>query len=399
MIYLEEALRVLFANKVRTLLTITGLIIGVGAVIAIQVLGASMATAVNGALGNLADNSFIVSPSQFQGDFRKAAIKISDIADVVQNVPNVIQGLPAGGQRVLVQHEHAQARYRLSPESDHPFDNSATAYGRKFVADDLVAAASICVLTNRAYAKLFPSGGDPIGQSVYAGLHRYVVIGVLAAPKRGLLNTNFTGDLMIPYTTYTKQYIHGGLAFGARFVVADPSSMSLTEIAVMNEIKKLHGNPKGLQFQTFDKSLITGGINGIFKVLTLIVALIGAVSLLVAGIGVMNIMLVSVTERTREIGVRKAIGARRGQVLAQFFIEALLLCGLGCFIGMIIGLSIGSIVNHVAIVKLNGSVPPLPWIQSLVTTATFMIVVTLAFGTYPAYRAAGLDPIEALRYE
>ncbi len=175
--------------------------------------------------------------------------------------------------------------------------------------------------------------------------------------------------------------------------------MSATEIAVTSSIKRLHGNPKGVQYQTYDKAQFTQGINQIFNVLTLIVALIGAVSLLVAGIGVMNIMLVSVTERTREIGVRKAIGARRGQVLAQFFIEALLLCGLGCAIGMLIGLGIGSVVNHVAIVKLNGTVPPLPWIQSIVTTAIFMIVVTLAFGTYPAFRAASLDPIEALRYE
>jgi putative ABC transport system permease protein len=113
----------------------------------------------------------------------------------------------------------------------------------------------------------------------------------------------------------------------------------------------------------------------------------------------MNILLVSVTERTREIGVRKAIGATRGQVLAQFFIEALLLCSIGCGIGLAIGLALGWSVNNFAIVKITGYTAPVPWIQAALITIAFTAVVTLAFGTYPAYRAAQLDPIEALRYE
>jgi putative ABC transport system permease protein len=133
--------------------------------------------------------------------------------------------------------------------------------------------------------------------------------------------------------------------------------------------------------------------------MTIVVALIGAISLLVAGIGIANIMLVSVTERTREIGVRKAIGAKRSQILWQFLIEALLLCGIGCAIGMSIGLAIGQTVNSLAIVKLTGYIAPLPWLQSLLITAGFAVIVTVAFGTYPAFRAAQLDPIEALRYE
>jgi ABC-type antimicrobial peptide transport system permease subunit len=131
----------------------------------------------------------------------------------------------------------------------------------------------------------------------------------------------------------------------------------------------------------------------------MIVALIGAISLVVAGIGIMNIMLVSVAERTREIGVRKAIGARATQILAQFFVESLLLCGTGCAIGLAIGLGIGQAVDQLAIVKLTGYVAPIPWLSSLLVAFGFAIIVTLAFGTYPAYRASRLDPIEALRYE
>jgi putative ABC transport system permease protein len=130
-----------------------------------------------------------------------------------------------------------------------------------------------------------------------------------------------------------------------------------------------------------------------------VIALIGALSLLVAGIGILNIMLVSVAERTREIGLRKAIGATRGQVLAQFFIEALLLSSIGCAIGLILGLAIGAAVNEFALVQISGVVAPLPWVRSVAIATGFATVVTLIFGTYPAYRAAQLDPIDALRYE
>jgi len=168
---------------------------------------------------------------------------------------------------------------------------------------------------------------------------------------------------------------------------------------VQDKLRELHGNPQGLEYQTFDKAKFSQGIGGIFNALTIVVALIGAVALLVAGIGITNIMLVSVTERTREIGVRKAIGARSGQVLLQFFIEALLMCSIGCAIGLVIGLSIGAFVNDVFIVKITGNIVPLPWLQAVLIAVGFATIVTLACGTYPAYRAAKLDPIEALRYE
>jgi ABC-type antimicrobial peptide transport system permease subunit len=399
MMYIEEALRVLFANKIRSFLTVIGLIIGVAAVIAIQVLGKGMAGAVSGTLGTLNDNSFIVLPNGTQADFRKAAIRLSDLAYIKQSVPGIVEAIPAGGTRDLVHVGHEVHRFVIHGDSVNRFNKQPLAEGRTFMQSDIDDAASVSVLTDNAYKKLFPDGEDALGKSVYAGDARYIVVGVLAPPPTGLLNATFGGDVSIPYTTYINKYLHGKFAFAGNFTVGQGVDMPTTEVAVINELKRLHENTKGAQYQTFDKATFSNGINQLFNVLTIVVGLIGAVSLLVAGIGIMNIMLVSVTERTREIGVRKAIGAKRGQILIQFFIEALALSSIGCGIGLVIGLAIGWAVNQFAIVKLTGYVAPIPWVQASVIAVTFATVVTLAFGTYPAYRAAALDPIEALRYE
>lgn len=399
MMYFQEALRVLMANKVRTFLTTMGLIIGVFAVISIEVLGHSMAGSISETLGALADNSFIVFPGQFQGDFARAAIRLSDLSDIVATVPNVSSAVPVGGQQVVVRYAHNVGRFTVAADSNPPFANLPVAYGRYLSDDEIAGAADVAVISWAAYKRLFPQGGDVVGQSIYAGDYRYVVVGVLAQPRQGMINVSFGGDISIPYTTYLRQYLHGDRIFAARFTVKDSSTIPQTEVDVLSRIRALRNVGKDVQYQTFDKAAFTGGINNVFTAITVVVALIGAVSLLVAGIGVMNIMLVSIAERTREIGTRKAIGATRGQILMQFFIEALLLSGIGCFVGMGLGIAAGSAVNSLLIVKLTGYTAPVPIVQSLLITTAFALINTLAFGTYPALRAARLDPIEALRYE
>lgn len=397
MMYVEEALRVLLANKARSLLTMLGLIIGVGAVVAIQTLGSSMAGAVDGALGGLADDTFFLSVNGTQANYQKAMITNADIA-VLRTMPNVSDVIPGVGANDLVRHEHRQARYYISGDAAQPFNNNPLQAGRRISQSDVDERAQVAVITDRAYHKLFAPGANAVGEWVYVGPHRYQIIGVLAPPRNGLLNAQFGGDVSVPYTTLVEQYMRGSKVFGIRVVVKDASQISQTEAAFVLQLRKLHGD-KNLEYNTGDKGQITKGINGIFGAMTVVVGLIGAISLLVAGIGIMNIMLVSVTERTREIGVRKAIGANRSQILLQFFIEALLLCGIGCGVGCSVGLAIGWAVNTQAIIKLTGYVAPLPWLQSVIIASSFAVLVTLAFGTYPAYRAAQLDPIEALRYE
>jgi len=397
--YLDEAVRVLLANKARTFLTIIGLIIGVFAVISIEVLGHSMAGSIDESLGALADNSFIVFPGSFQGDFQKAAMRREDLEAIVQDVPNVTSAVPLGGRRILMRHGHNIGNLQLFSDSSDPFAKQPLAFGRNLSAQDISDTAQVCVINWKTYQRLFPEGGDPTGESLYAGPYRYVIVGVLAEPRRGALNATFGGDVSIPYTTYEREYVPGDHVFAARFTVSDADDMSATEVAVIDKIRELRGIGNDVRYQTFDKARFTQSVNGIFGGITLVVALIGAVSLVVAGIGVMNIMLVSIAERTREIGTRKAIGARRGQILWQFLIEAALMSSLGCFIGMAAGLIAGGTINDVFIVKLTGYTASPPYLQAFLITLAFAAIVTFAFGLYPAFRAASLDPIEALRYE
>ncbi len=399
MIYFEEAIRVLLANKMRTFLTTIGLIIGVFAVISIDVLGQSMAGSINETLGALADNSFSIFPGSSQKDFARTAIRTTDLADIVATVPNVATAYPLGIQSVLARYEHNMGRFTLASDASPPFANLPLAYGSYLSDTDISEAIDATVIDWKAYKRLFPNGGDPTGESIYAGPHRYVIVGVLAEPRQGLLNAQFGGDINIPYTTFLREYVQGNRIFAARFTVKDPSMIPQTEVAVINRIRELRQVGPDTRYQAFDKAQFTGTVGTIFNVITLVVGLIGAVSLLVAGIGVMNIMLVSIAERTREIGTRKAIGARRGQILAQFFIESLLLSSIGCFVGMALGLAAGGAVNTFFIVKLTGYTAALPFFQAFLITSAFAAFVTLAFGTYPAMRAAALDPIEALRYE
>jgi len=289
-----------------------------------------------------------------------------------------------------------RARLAIAAGVEGRFVTTPVRYGRVLSNDDIANASHVCVLTDNAYTRLFPAGGDPTGQTARIGDRRYLIVGVLQKPSGVQVNLG-RADISVPATVFARDFARGAFLFGATFYVSDTSRLEAAESAMTEWFRVLK---KGrVEYQTIDRRSISQGIDGIFGVVTFIVAVIGAVSLLVAGIGILNIMLVSVTERTREIGLRKAIGATRGQVLLQFFIEALALSAIGCGVGLILGVGVGAAVNTFALVKISGVVPTIPWLRSILTATAFATIVTLAFGTYPAWRAATLDPIEALRYE
>lgn len=394
--YILEALRVLNANRTRSALTMLGLIVGVMAVIAIQVLGAGLSGAVNGVFSSVNDKSFILFPNTRQGNFTRARIKYADIVVAKNTIPNVLEGTAAGATPLLVRIGHKSARLAVSGEVDDRFFVTPLKFGRAFTQLEVTSEAHVAILSSTAYTRLIPDGGDPTGENLRIGDRRYIVVGVAEMPKATQINI-IREDVMLPYTTYQRDISKNAALFGARFFVRDGAKLSETEGKAADYFQKLK---KGrVEYQAFDRKTITNSIDGIFNAVTLIVGFIGAISLIVAGIGILNIMLVSVAERTREIGLRKAIGATRFQILMQFFVEALMLSAIGCLVGMFFGILIGGLVNGLFLVKLSGVVAPIPWVRSIAISVGFATIVTLAFGTYPAYRAARLDPIEALRYE
>lgn len=395
--YFAEALSVLAANRVRSILTVLGLIIGVTAVIAIQILGAGMSGAVGGILGLLSDRAFYVVPNQRQADFTRAAIRLDDLQRLRFAVANVIDAVPGGTTVRDARFGHTHRKLGLGAQADERFATSTPVrWGRKLAIDDIAEARHVCVISGEAADKLQITS-DPVGMALRVGDRRYTIVGVLEKSKAGILPSLSNLEVSIPYSTYETEYARGRAIIAAKILVDDTSKVAQTEADTLAWLTKLkHGR---VEYQTFDRKSFSQAVDGIFAGVTLVVALIGAVSLLVAGIGILNIMLVSVAERTREIGLRKAIGATRFQVLLQFFIEALALSAFGCLVGLVLGVSIGALVNQVAIVQLSGVVAPIPWLRSIAIATGFATLVTLAFGTYPAWRAATLDPIEALRYE
>ena len=395
--YWFEAISVLAANRTRTILTAIGLIIGVMAVISIQVLGVGMAGAVNGVLSIFNDNTFFVFPNQQQTSFTRAAIKLSDLKRAKDEVPNVVDAIPAGGQSLRARYGHRTRRITLGAGTTERFAaTTPIRFGRKLSDDDIIQARHVAVISQQA-AEKFSIGGDVTGTSIRVGEHRYTIVGILGKSNEGIIPGPQVADVAIPYSTYEREYARGRLIVFMRVLMNDSSQVTKTEADMQAWLSRVKGGH--VEYQTVDRKAISKSIDGIFSVITFVVALIGAVSLLVAGIGILNIMLVSVAERTREIGLRKAIGATRFQVLLQFFIEALALSAFGCLVGMVLGIAIGATVNYLLIVKLSGIVAPIPWLRSIAIATGFATIVTVAFGTYPAWRAATLDPIEALRYE
>jgi putative ABC transport system permease protein len=395
--YIAEAFAVLAANRVRSILTALGLIIGVTAVIAIQVLGAGMSSAVAGILGSLSERTFFVVPNQRQSDFTRATIRLEDLQRMHFEVANVIDAIPFGAVVREASIGHAHRRLQLGAQADARFaTDTPLQYGRKLTIDDIQFARHVCIVSGEAAQKLQITG-DQTGASLRVGDHRYTIVGILERSRAGFLPSLGNLEVSIPYTLYESEYSRGHVILGARVLVDDTSKIEQTESDTLAWLKALK---KGrAEYQTFDRKSFSKAVDGIFAGVTFVVALIGAVSLLVAGIGILNIMLVSVAERTREIGLRKAIGATRFQILLQFFIEALALSAFGCGVGLVLGVTIGALVNSLAIVNLSGVVAPIPWLRSIAIATGFATLVTLIFGTYPAWRAATLDPIEALRYE
>ncbi len=410
---LWESIRVSFrslgANKLRSTLTMLGIIIGVGAVIALLSIGKGAGAAITEQVQGVGSNLIVVLPGVVTrvGQMPTTGVLTLADANALEDracCPDIAIVAPVYQRTTQVSYGSNNSNTQVSGVTPtyERVRNWHTASGRFIDERDQQTAARVAVLGHRTAKTLFGSEA-PVGKSIKINRVPFRVIGVMTE-KGGTSSFGGSQDdvLFIPITTAT-QRVFGSAALtpqGApRVSSIFVSAGSEKQIdAAMAQITQVLRQRHKIVYQQDDFTVLSqkdllGALNQITDILTLFLGAIAAISLLVGGIGIMNIMLVSVTERTREIGIRKAIGAKRKDILVQFLIEAVTLSVAGGTIGILFGGVVGALVNTTGLIKTV--VEP----SSVLLAVGFSIAVGLFFGLYPAVRAASLHPIEALRYE
>ncbi len=405
------ALRSLLANRLRAFLTMLGVIIGVAAVIALLSIGRGAQAAITAQVEGLGSNLLFVQPgSTSEGGVRTATgsaatLTLDDayaLADPV-NTPSVALVAPeitSFGQ-VVAQGQNANARITGVTEEYQWVRNAPVQIGDFVAARHVQAQSAVAVLGSQLAAQLFGEM-DSIGQTIYINRVPLRVIGVMA-PKGGSGFFNPDEGVFVPITTAQRRLLGGHFFRGGRSIssinlqVAEAALMDSAVQEIAEVLRQRHRVIYEDDFRIMSQQDFLSAATQVTGIMTLFLAGIAAISLLVGGIGIMNIMLVSVTERTREIGIRKAVGARQRDILAQFLVEAVVLSVTGGVLGVLVGAGISWLISGV---DLGGTVlTPVVESDAVLLAVFFSAGVGLFFGVYPAWRAAQLHPIEALRYE
>ena len=400
----KVALRALGRNKLRSSLTMLGIIIGVGAVIAMVGIGQGAASSIQAQIANLGDNMlFVQSGSLNTGGMRGGAGSTNTLtpedADAIERecpaVRAVSPGVRANGQLVFgnqnwVASSGIQGTNEKFPDiRKWPLDQ-----GEFFSEGDVRTSNRVCVIGKTVADNLF-AGTDPIAQTLRIRNLPFRVIGVLSVKGQNQYGQDQDDTVIVPYTTAQKKMLSITHINQVMVSAVSPQATFTAEKQITELLRQRHRLGANQDSDFFVRNLtdVADANEQSSKIMTNLLASIAGVSLLVGGIGIMNIMLVSVTERTREIGIRMAIGARSGVIRRQFLIESITLSVVGGIIGVAFGVGASIIISK----TLNW--PTLVSPVSIVASVVFSVFVGVAFGYYPARKAAALDPIDALRYE
>ncbi len=407
---LAVAWRSLLTNKLRSFLTMLGIIIGVGAVVALTGIGQGAQQSITSQITSQGTNLLTVFPGAVnQGGLRQQAgtaqtLTMEDASAIAdpQNCPDCSLVAPEyarGTASAVYGGQNTTTRVVGVTPTYADVRNLPVQSGSWFGSAEVAAAANVCVLGSTVADTLF-QGEDPVGKTIRVNRLAFHVVGV-AVPKGGTGFANPDDAIYVPITTAQRKL------FGARGAnvsghsvttiyvqVADKDRMPDAQDEITNLLRERHHlTTAENDFAVISQTDLLNTLNGVVTTLTLFLGSIAGISLLVGGIGIMNIMLVSVTERTREIGIRKAVGARQGDILQQFLIEAVTLSGSGGLLGLGLGMLVAQLIS------LSGSLTSVVTPDGSALALGFALAVGLFFGIYPARRAARLDPIEALRYE
>lgn len=406
---LKIALRAIAANKMRSFLTALGIIIGIAAVITMLAIGQGSKASIKANIAEMGSNMIMISPgADMRGGVRQDAssmetLKQADYQSIKEDcnyISAISPTVNSSGQWIYGNNNTQSSIYGVNQDY-LSIRQLKVADGEMFTDTDIKAAAKVCILGQTVVDYLFPDGSDPIGKVVRFNSIPFRVVGVLQ--KKGYNSMGMDQDALVlaPYTTVMKRilaqtYLGGIVCSAITEEASQPAQDQISEILRRNH--KLKDATETTEADEDDFNIrsqeeISSMMNSTMSTITILLGSVAGISLLVGGIGIMNIMYVSVTERTREIGLRMSVGARGIDILNQFLIEAILLSVTGGIIGVILGVSLSLSLN--AFLHIATQIEPWSIIMSF-AVCTFTGVF---FGWYPAKKAARLDPIEAIRYE
>ena len=406
---LKIALRAIAANKMRSFLTALGIIIGIAAVITMLAIGQGSKASIKANIAEMGSNMIMISPgADMRGGVRQDAssmetLKQADYESIKEDcnyISAISPTVNSSGQWIYGNNNTQSSIYGVNQDY-LSIRQLKVADGEMFTDADIKAAAKVCILGQTVVDYLFPDGSDPIGKVVRFNSIPFRVVGVLQ--KKGYNSMGMDQDdlVLAPYTTVMKRilaqtYLGGIVCSAITEEASQPAQDQISEILRRNhKLKDATATTEADEddFNIRSQEEISSMMNSTMSTITILLGSVAGISLLVGGIGIMNIMYVSVTERTREIGLRMSVGARGIDILNQFLIEAILLSVTGGIIGVILGVSLSLSLN--AFLHIATQIEPWSIIMSF-AVCTFTGVF---FGWYPAKKAARLDPIEAIRYE
>ncbi len=397
------AVRALVRNKLRAFLTMLGIIIGVASVIAMLAIGEGSKQKMRKQISSMGTNMVMVMPNMQRrggvslGASSSVALKYSDVTALQNEATDISMVSPevrASGQ-VIYSNQNTQTTIYGVSEEYLSIRKLEIQSGRVFSAAETKSMAKVCLLGQTVVENLFGAGADPVGLSIRIKNLPFLIIGILKDKGESGMGQDQDDLILAPYTTVQRRlaaidYING---IYASAVTEEKSPAAIAEVEeILRRTHKLKESAEN-DFRVMSQSELLTTITSITDIMTILLGSIAGISLLVGGIGIMNIMFVSVTERTREIGLRMSIGGRGKDIMKQFLAESIILSILGGVMGVIVGYLLarlaGSLMSTEAIVKT----------QSVVLAFAVCFVIGVFFGWYPARKAANLNPIDALRYE
>lgn len=397
------AVRALANNKLRGFLTMLGIIIGVASVITMLAIGQGSKKSIQAEISEMGSNMIMIQPGgDMRGGVRQSAedmetLKLKDYEDIrneTRYVSLVSASVNSSGQVIYGANNAPTTVYGISPDY-MDIRRYKVEDGDMFTEQDVATAAKVCLIGKTVVDNLFPGGENPVGKVIRFQKLPFKVVGVLESKGYNTMGMDQDDLILAPYTTVQKRvlaitHLQGITCSALKEEYTEQAIDEITEILRRNH--KLKADEED-DFTVRSQQELSTMLTNTTDMLTVLLAAVAGISLLVGGIGIMNILYVSVTERTREIGLRMSIGAKGIDILAQFLIESILISVTGGLIGVLFGVGAAMVVNYVA----HFPIYIQPW--SVILSFAVCTVTGVFFGWYPAKKAADLDPIEAIRYE